>query len=156
MPIETIPGGALTYHLIAYDAEGKERPDDPAGLMSQLAAKALADQPVTDVFLLSHGWRGDIPGAREQYGRWIGAMAACSADIARMKERRPGFLPLLIGLHWPSEPWGDDSFSNVESFSVGGPDPAQALIDDLAGKIVDTPAARAALQTIVERGIRRQ
>ena len=148
MPIETIPGGAMTYHLIAYDAEGKERPDDPAGLMSQLVAKALEDQPVTDVFLLSHGWRGDIPGP-EQYGRWIGAMAACSADIARMKEKRPGFLPLLIGLHWPSEPWGDDSFQNVESFSVGGPDPAQGLIDDLAGRIVDTPAARAALQTIL-------
>jgi hypothetical protein len=149
MPIETIPGGAMTYHLIAYDADGRERPDDPAGLMSQLTAQVVHDKPVTDVFLLSHGWRGDIPGAREQYGRWIGAMAACSADIARMKEKRPGFLPLLIGLHWPSEPWGDDTFSNVESFSVGSVDPAQALIENVAEKIVDTPAARAAIGTIV-------
>jgi hypothetical protein len=69
MPIETIRGGAATYHLIAYDADGKERTDDPAGLMSQWAVKIVKDQPVTDVFLVSHGWRGDIPAAREQYGR---------------------------------------------------------------------------------------
>ena len=30
MPIETVPGTAIAYHLIAYDAEGRERQDDPA------------------------------------------------------------------------------------------------------------------------------
>jgi hypothetical protein len=72
MPIETIPGGALTYHLIAYDAEGRERQDDADGRMSQRVAEALKDESVTDIFLLSHGWRGDVPAARAQYGRWIG------------------------------------------------------------------------------------
>ena len=149
MPIETIPGSTLTYDLIAYDADGKERQDDPDGLMSQRAARTVADQAVTDVFLFSHGWMGDIPASRAQYALWIAAMTGCSADIARIKERRPGFLPLLIGLHWPSEPWGDDSFSNAESFGTVGVDAVQEFVEQIAGKIVDTPAARAAVQTIV-------
>jgi len=37
----------------------------------------------------------------------------------------------------------------VESFGTAGVDPVQELINEAAGKIVDTPAARAALQTIV-------
>jgi hypothetical protein len=76
-------------------------------------------------------------------------MSSCSADIARVKERRPGFLPLMVGLHWPSEPWGDDTFPNVESFGIADVDPVNQLVDAAAGKIVDTPAARAALQTII-------
>ena len=64
MPTETVPGSTITYQLIAYDAEGRERTDDPEGLMSRRAVDALADASVTDVFLLSHGWRGDVPAAR--------------------------------------------------------------------------------------------
>ena len=36
----------------------------------------LASEPYTDVFLISHGWMGDVPAAVGQYDRWIGAMAA--------------------------------------------------------------------------------
>ncbi len=148
MPIETTPGSAIKYHLIAYDAEGEERQDDPDGRMSQLVAKALEDESVTDVFLLSHGWRGDVPAARAQYGRWIGAMSACTTDIARIREKRPDYRPLLIGLHWPSEPWGDDTLPSVESFGTDGIDPIEHLTNEAAAKIVDTPAARTALRTI--------
>ncbi len=148
MPIETIPASAISYHLIAYDVEGEERPDDPDGRMSQRVAEALEDESVTDVFLLSHGWRGDVPAARTQYSRWIGAMAACTSDINRIKAKRPGYRPLLIGLHWPSEPWGDDTLPSVESFGTDGIDPVEDLANEAAGKIVDTPAARAALRTI--------
>src|SRR5687768_2972861 len=102
MPIRTLPGAGLTYHLIAFDAEGRERTDDPAGLMSRRAVDAAANEPTTDVFLLSHGWKGDVPSAIDQYDRWIGTMAQATADIERMRQARPGFRPLIIGLHWPS------------------------------------------------------
>src|SRR5207248_3302769 len=81
---------------------------------------------------ISHGWKGDMPAAREQYGRWIGAMAQCAGDIARMRQVRPGFLPLLIGLHWPSLPYGDESVGGGVSFGVAGGDPVEALIEQAA------------------------
>ena len=31
MPIEQIPGSDLRYYLVAFDGEGRERTDDPAG-----------------------------------------------------------------------------------------------------------------------------
>src|SRR4051794_6248605 len=117
--------------------------------MSLKAVDALKDPSVTDVFLLSHGWRGDLPAARDQYGRWIAAMAGCPSDVELMKRKRPGFRPLLIGLHWPSEPWGDDNFQRAESFDTAGADPVEGLVNEAAAKTVDTPAARAALRTIV-------
>jgi hypothetical protein len=110
VPVEKVPATELTYHLIAFDSAGRERTDDPDGLMSQKVLDILATEPVTDVFLLSHGWKGDIPAAREQYNLWIGTMAACAADVERMGERHPGFRPLIVGLHWPSRPWGDEEF----------------------------------------------
>ena len=146
MPIETVPGTAIAYDLIAYDAQGREQQDDPGGLMSGRALDCLKDSSVTDVFLLSHGWRGDVPAARAQYNRWIGAMAGCSADIGRMKEKRLGFRPLIIALRWPSEPWGDDTFAGASSFDTAGAYPVEELVSEIAANTVDIPVARAALR----------
>ena len=98
MPIETVPGTSLNYYLVAFDAAGNERDDDPDGLMSQKILDVLSNEPITDVFLISHGWLGDVPAARQQYNKWITAMAKNQADIQRMKELRPDFRPLMIGL----------------------------------------------------------
>src|SRR5690242_17413114 len=105
MTIERVAASNLTYYLIAYDAQGKERTDDPDGLMSQRVLEVLQNEPVTDVFLMSHGWQGDIPAARAQYTAWISAMAACPDDLKRLQEKTLAFHPLLIGFHWPSLPW---------------------------------------------------
>ena len=107
MPIETTPNSKLKYYLIAFDAEGRERTDDPAGKMSDKVVEALKNEPITDVFMLSHGWQGDVPAARRQYNNWIEAMASCQDDIEEMKKARPGFHPLMIGVHWPSLAWGE-------------------------------------------------
>src|SRR5208337_2771786 len=108
MPIEQVPGTDLSYHLIAFDSEGRERVEE-GELASRRALQVLANEPVTDVFLFSHGWQGDVAAARRQYKAWIGAMAGCTSDIERMRQARAGaFHPLLIGLHWPSLPWGDE------------------------------------------------
>jgi hypothetical protein len=144
------------YDLIAFDSRGRERADDPDGLMSDLILRTLApdDSGVTDVFLMCHGWNGDLPAAKAQYDNWTAAMACCTADFARMKQARPGFKPHVVGIHWPSMPWGDESFGDGGSFAVpidGVPalDPVQAMIDDYAERIADTPAARDAIRRIV-------
>jgi hypothetical protein len=149
MPIEKVPGSTIKYYLIAHNAEGQERQDDPDGQMSRLATDAARDPTITDVFLISHGWRGDVPAVRLQYAKWIAAMASCADDVARMRKKRPNFRPLLIGLHWPSEPWGDETFAGAVSFDTAGADPVEELVDEAAAKTVDTPAARVALRTIV-------
>lgn len=146
----------LRYYLVTFDAECRERSDDPDGLMSRRVLETLAKEPVTDVFLISHGWLGDIPAAEDLYYRWIGEMAGCSADLQRARQVRPGFHPLLIGLHWPSLPLGEEEFgSGEDSFAAqpaGAPAATSLTIDDLveryAACLADTPAAHAALQTI--------
>jgi hypothetical protein len=131
MPVETTPGSARQYHLIAFDSRGNERTDDSAGLMSAKIAAALSNEPVTDVFLLSHGWQGDVPSAKRQYGNWIDAMARCTADRDRAVAARPNFHPLIIGLHWPSLAWGDEELS-ADNVSFGAP--GTSPVDDLVEK----------------------
>ena len=86
----------------------QERRDDPdarqGSTLSERVKDELRDQPVTDVFFISHGWKGDVPAAKDQYTRWIGAMLECEDDRRKVRQVRPGFRPLLIGLHWPSLP----------------------------------------------------
>ena len=158
MPVQKVPNRDTTYHLISFDKNGRERQDDPGGLMSERASSAIRNDKITDVFLMSHGWKGDVPAAIEQYDRWITAMLDCSADREKIRALRPGFKPLLVGFHWPSQPFGDEEFGGDGSFSVGGTDAGMAhsvdaLIDAYADRIVDTPRARAALRTIFEQAM---
>lgn len=160
MSIEHIPNSDLTYYLVSFDAEGKERQDDPDGIMSERVLKKLLDEPITDVFLLSHGWKGDVAAARKQYNDWISAAAGCADDLALMRQKRPGFAPLMVGLHWPSLPFGDEdfgagsaSFSALESGSAGTALSVEAMVERYADRIANTPAARAALHTIFDAAL---
>ncbi|MFO0797929.1 MAG: hypothetical protein U0804_10645 [Gemmataceae bacterium] len=126
--------------------------------MSDLTLRTLADDAtgITDVFVVSHGWMGDLPAAKAQYDAWLTAMGGCGADLARAARQRPGFKPHVVGIHWPSLPWGDESFGGGGSFAVpvdGPADPVAALVDDYASRIVDTPKARDALQRIVTAAV---
>ncbi len=156
MPIRNVDNTDLTYYLICYDAEGIERADDPDGLMSQRVLDVLKTEPITDVFLISHGWLGDIKDAIAQYDKWIGAMAGHTADIERIRQARPGFRPLMIGLHWPSKPYGEEDVSRSASFAGPGgaaASPIDEMIEGYARTLADTPAARDALQTIFAAAI---
>ncbi len=148
MPIETIPGTDIRYYLVVLDEKGTERPDDPEGKMQERIADAIETGHPTDVFIFIHGWKGDLPAARTQYAAWMSTLMAQSGDIERARMSRPGFVPLLVGLHWPSLPFGEESLGSAESFSVGADDGAEPEIDRAARTIADTPAARTALQTI--------
>ena len=153
MPTQTTPGG-IPFHLVAFNADGGERADDPHGRMSENVLAALRSEPVTDVFLLSHGWQGDVPSALRQYHKWIDAMGACGADRAAIAKARPGFHPLIVGLHWPSLAWGDEELpgGNV-SFAAPGTSPVDDLVNQYAARLAETPAARAALTTIIESAL---
>ena len=145
-----VTGTDLSYFLLAFDAEGRERTDTPVGKVSGHILQALESEPITDVFLFSHGWRGDVPAAKEQYQGWLQTMAACTADRQRIRVLRPGFRPLLIGLHWPSEPWGDESLGGSVSFGPGeGEETISRLVDDYAKRLVDTPEVRSALKVVL-------
>ena len=152
MPTQTTPGG-IQYHLIAFDSSGNERTDDPNGKMSEKVLAALRSEPVTDVFLMSHGWQGDAPSALRQYHKWIDAMGACAADRAAIEKARGGFHPLLVGLHWPSLAWGDEDLPKDNVSFAPGASPVDDLVNQYAGRLADTPAARAALQTVIESAL---
>jgi endonuclease G len=145
-PTDDVPGTGLGYYLLAFDDQGRERTDHPRGLVSRLVSEALATGSITDVFLFSHGWQGDVPGARRQYRDWIGAMADRRSDRDRIARQRPDFRGLLVGIHWPSLPWGDEDPGAV-SFAPPA-DPAAALVDSYARRLGDTPEIRRHLQTI--------
>jgi len=156
MPIRSISGTPFTYHLIAFNKDGRERKDDPDGRMSERAGETIRTTPVTDVFIASHGWKGDVPAADEQYTRWIRAMLACSADRQRIRERRREFTPFIVGFHWPSLPFGDEELGRRRAAfgeeSAGSPS-VDALVDAYAERLEDTPVVRSALRTILEAAV---
>ena len=156
MPIRKVKDTDLTYHLVCFDADGNERDGDPDGLMSQRVLDVLKSEPITDVIVISHGWLGDIKDAIYQYDKWIGSMAGNKADLAKMQKKRPGFRPLLVGLHWPSKPYGEEDVTQSHSFAVseeGGESPLDEMIDGYAASLGDTPATRTALQTIFDSAL---
>ncbi|MFC0804608.1 MULTISPECIES: hypothetical protein [Sinorhizobium] len=151
MGFETISGTNLEYGLISFDADGKEIPE-PGGLMSQrLIDKARADN-ATNIFFFSHGWKGDVPAAKEQYALWIKAFAD-SADSAKAAAHFPNFHPLYIGLHWPSLPFGDEEVG-ASSFEAGAPILGAALLQRYLDRLGDRPEIRGPLEIIIDEARR--
>lgn len=154
MPVKTTSRSGVHYWLLALDAHGHERTDDPDGPISRRLIEILEKGSVTDVFILSHGWQADVSAAHQQYDRWIEAMVRCTKDIELMQQVRYKYRPLIIGIHWPSLPWGGEEFETATcSFASPAHDPAQDLIDQYAAKLAETSAARAALKTIISAAI---
>lgn len=156
MPLRTVPGTDFSYALVVFDETGKERPEADGSLLSESLARRVAEtaQPITDVLFSSHGWQGDVPAAIAQYDRWIAAMAGQDADHAAARSRPGGFTPLIVGLHWPSLPFGDENApaGAPAVLSAGGAaaEPSTADVDDWAKRIADTPRARAAIRTVLQ------
>ena len=154
MPIRTLPGTDLTYALIVFDENGNERAEPDGSEMSETVVKRLTDaaQPITDVFFIAHGWQGDVPAAIVQFDRWIGAVAAQDADRAAARDRPGGFAPLIVGLHWPSLPFGDEKIPGGGGALLSAGDSSAGASEDVdtwAQRIAGTPRARAAIGTIL-------
>lgn len=146
MPYQATSKGR--YALLSFDDEGRERNDDPdgvGGVFSKTVIEEIASGNHTDVFILSHGWMGDIGAAKAQYSRWIGAMDGLQADRNGLAAMRPGFQEYRIGVHWPSLPFGDEEFgSGPTSFGL-----ADDIIDTYARRLGDRPGLRENLQIII-------
>lgn len=152
MPWRKIANADTSYALVCFNEEGAERSDDrdaPGGRFSEKVIEEVRVNPTTDVFMSSHGWKGDIEAAVAQYDNWIGALVNQQADIARMEARAGGFVPVFIGLHWPSLPWGDEEIGAGANFVVQGGSVAP-LVDLYAKRLGDGPEVRAALALIFE------
>ncbi len=108
MPIRKIPNTDHDYYLINFDSDGRERAADDGQKLSDVVLGVLNSQPITDVFVMSHGWLGDIDDAQAQYDRWMANLWSCADDIEAVKRKRSNFTPLSIGFHWPSKPFGNE------------------------------------------------
>jgi hypothetical protein len=156
MPIRHIPGTDLEYFLIVFDENGGERGEPDGTLLSDRVLKRVKDTTarVTDVFFMSHGWKGDVPAAIEQYNAWVTTMAGLPQDRDLARKRRPGFTPLTVGLHWPSLPWGDETIPAAGGavLSVGNEflAPIETQVDAYAARIAGSQKARAAIRSILE------
>lgn len=151
MLIRPVPGTELKYYLVNYDENGIERFGGEEGVSSSVMLDELKTGAYTDVIIMSHGWMGDVPAAINQYDRWMPNLFSVPADIEAMKKKRPGFKPLLVGLHWPSLPWGDEDDDGSFGFdpnSDAGKIVA-AAVDDYAKRLGDTPEIRKQLETIL-------
>ena len=147
MPFQTVPGTDLRYALINFDKDGRERTDDPqGGTFSRAIEDHVRQTQPTHILLFSHGWKGDVPGAIEQYNRWLGAMWRLADDRAAMGS---GFKPLCIGLHWPSLPWGEESLATLApSFETSGGSAIEPLLEAAVAHFGGGPQAERALEVI--------
>jgi len=150
---QKVIGTSLEYYLISFDKNGNECRPKEGRLISEEILAVLSKEPITDVFLMSHGWLGDVTDAKNQYQRWIAAMAKNQADIQKMQQVRPGFNPLLIGLHWPSKPWGDENLDAPASYDTTEDSQVNDLIEEYAHQVSDTEATREALRIVFSAGI---
>ncbi len=145
MSYRTVPGSRSRYALVAFGADGRERDDDADAsgvLFSERVAADVASARPSDVFVFCHGWKGDVPAAEEQYGRWIAAMEG-GAGLADAGRRRPGFSPFWIGVHWPSQPWGDEELGSGDaSFLPSDP------VDLYVARLGDRPGLREAVTAV--------
>jgi hypothetical protein len=152
MPLRKIPETNASYYLIAFDENGNERCEPDGSLLSATVA-GLVGHPaegITDVFFASHGWKGDVPAAIEQYDRWVGEMDR-SPDHQVMMTARPGFKSIVVGLHWPSLPFGDENIASGGGLLSGDNEvELEKEINQYAASIGDTPTVRSAVRTILE------
>jgi hypothetical protein len=155
MPLRHVDEADVDYYLVLFDRDGNERPEPDGRLLSRTLSEAVRDE-VTDVFFTSHGWKGDIPAAICQYNSWIGTMAAQTADRDRARALDPEFKAVIVGVHWPSLPWGNEDAAAAlldddepGEFAAEQQMSADELVQRYAERIADTPAARTALATIV-------
>lgn len=153
MPVRQVPQTDVRYYLVCFDEQGRERREPDGSLLSATVGQLIGDrrEGITDVFLASHGWKGDVPAAIEQYDRWVGEMVR-SPDRAAAGVARPGFKAIVVGLHWPSLPFGDEEIVAAEGglLSDDGDADVARQIEQYVASLGDTPRVRGALQTILE------
>lgn len=104
MPIVPLKNTTYYIHVLHLDKYGAELPEVDGSLLSDtLVDRLQVDPPVSDVMICSHGFNVVPTRASKSYTEWLSAMAAHREGVEKMKAARGDpFVPLLIGIHWPS------------------------------------------------------
>ena len=71
-------------------------------------------EPVTDLWIFSHGWNTDEKGADATYNTWVGGMQKRIQQEIIDSPYNPSF----IGIYWPSLAWSSDITANAAPFRV--------------------------------------
>lgn len=84
------------FYILPFDKRGVcEAPVTRSRLLEDAATGRY-----TDIFIFSHGWNNDWPGAVQTYRRFIAGFTAMVQE--RHLALPASFRPLLVGIHWPS------------------------------------------------------
>lgn len=149
--IQTVPNTNGPDFLVLYNETGKEQRRTNGTLVSADIVRELKDRSITDVFIFCHGWLCDIDDAKTQYDSWVKAMMKkCDGDLRAMRKARPNFRPLLVGLHWPSLPSGNEKLRAIQAQGKTTREQQfQSDFDFYKKQFPNTPRARAALRKIL-------
>lgn len=146
-----------TCKVICLNADGDELDEKDGSKISESifeALKASKDNPLDDLFIISHGWMGDADGAVEQYTKWIEAMHASRLTQRHLPFNANRHRAGVIGIHWPSRPVGNEVFPESDVNEVGFeglevlPPSTKLVVDKFiescSNSIVDSKEAREA------------
>lgn len=143
-PYQSLPcphAASAPFYVLPFDKRGIcEAPATRARLL-----EAVASEQYTDLFVFSHGWNNDWPGAVRSYRHFIDG-------FMKMVEERTlalpaHFRPLLVGIHWPSAAltFGDEDAPSMAAESGEARDLAVAAATDRLRDLAEAlPAADAA------------
>jgi len=122
--------------LLIYDENGQDRAEADGSMLSQKVIAEVSAQPVTDVFLMSHGWMGDI--TRRYFAvRLLDRQSDECVGRHRGYEKAASGVPAVVGRPALAQPaLGDE---NVGSFALEVGDVVQPLVDDYAKRLGDAP-----------------
>jgi len=143
-PYQSLPcpdAPSAPFYILPFDKRGIcEAPATRARLLEDVAAGRY-----TDLFVFSHGWNNDWPGAVQTYRRFIDGFTAMVRE--RQLALPAPFRPLLIGIHWPSAAltFGEEEAPDMAASTGEGRELAVAetgRLRDLAEALPDAAAAR--------------
>jgi hypothetical protein len=99
------------YYPLRFNADGYllDR-GEPRAVIEALTGAAAGAPPVSDLWVLAHGWNNDAAGGEGHYRATLEAMR----EAQRRKVSDPAYRPLFVGVHWPSKAWAADVAAAVE------------------------------------------
>lgn len=133
LQIPIAPGQMAPYYAVRFDKRG--RAANP--LTRQHLIDAVATGGTTDVYVFCHGWNNDWKTAFEHYRDFMVTFRRLRDDHNLAFNR--GYLPVLVGIHWPSTalvmPWekgpefaGDEGEHEADAANL-------SLLDEVAASV---------------------
>lgn len=115
------------YFMVNFSEDGVEMDDAPDANYTVMLSSRLKEMiaspinPVSDVFIVSHGYKTDKQGAVGSYAKWMNAM------VTRRKAEAAfdGTKVMIVGIHWPS------FFTDGTEYELDEQDRALSLTQDI-------------------------